>query len=424
MRSKFVAQLVSKVGNAAGAWVIALAVVINFSCIPTYAQQFTMLYQFQCAQDGCNPIGPLGLDHSANIYGSAPGNYGPSGAGDIYELSVSNIFTVLYDFTGIGGDGDAPNGVVTAGNALYGATSFGGFNYGTVFKFSKAGEKILYRFTGPPADGEFAQSPVILDNSKNIYGTTAVGGDGACDGGIVSCGLVYMIAPNGKETVLHSFTGAPDGQEPMQPLALDASGALYGTTYYGGQSACGSDPFGCGVVFKLTPAGNGTWNESVLYRFTGGTDGEFPSSALTVDAEGNIYGTTNAGGYLNGCAGGGCGTIFKISKADQFSVLYTFTGGADGAGPDGNLLLDAHGNFYGTACCGGNTACQYGCGNIFKLTRSGHLTVLHSFNGTEGDGPAGGQITDGHGTLYGVTIYGGNGPCGGGCGTIYKFSVK
>jgi len=403
----------------------ALAVLIASAGVPAQSQQFKMLYQFQCAQDGCNPYGPLARDPSGNLYGSAPGSDGASGSGDIYEFSSHGQFSVLHEFTGVGGDGGGPVGVVLAGNALYGATAFGGYtNYGTVFKLSKAGEKILYRFTGPPADGEFAESSVILDNSRNIYGTTAVGGDGACDGGVVSCGTVYMVTPGGKESILHSFTGAPDGQEPMQPLTVDASGALYGTTYYGGQSACGSDPFGCGVVFKLTPAEDGTWNESVLYRFTGGTDGEFPSSALTVDAEGNIYGTTNAGGDLSGCEGGGCGTIFKISKAGQFSVLYSFTGEADGANPDGNLLLDAHGNLYGTAGGGGNTTCPYGCGNIFKLTPSGHLVVLHTFNSIQGDTPAGGQIFDDRGTLYGVTIYGGNGPCGGGCGTIYKFSLK
>ena len=406
---------------------LVAAIIVVFVATPRLAraQQFTMLYQFQCAQDGCNPNGPLARDGAGNLYGAAGANYGEDKPGDIFEFSNRGVLSVLYDFTGAGGDGDAPTGVVLAGNALYGSTAFGGYtNYGTVFKLSKAGEKILYRFTGPPTDGEFAESSVILDKSRNIYGTTAVGGEGSCDGGVVSCGLVYMVAPNGKETVLHSFTGAPDGQEPMQPLTLDASGALYGTTYYGGQSACGSDPFGCGVVFKLTPAGDGTWNETVLHRFTGGTDGEFPSSALTIDAEGNVYGTTNAGGDLSRCADGGCGTIFKISKAGQFSVLYTFTGGADGAGPDGNLLLDAHGNFYGTASGGGNTTCPYGCGNIFKLTPSGHLVVLHTFNSTQGDTPAGGQISDGRGTLYGVTIYGGNGPCGGGCGTIYKFSLK
>lgn len=389
------------------------------------SQQFSMLYQFQCAEDGCLPYGPLARDAAGNLYGAAGANYGEVKPGDVYEFSKLGVLTVLYDFTGVGGDGDGPSGVVLVGDALYGTTAFGGYtNYGTVFKLSKDGEKILYRFTGPPTDGEFAESSVILDNAKNIYGTTAVGGDGSCDGGVVSCGTVYMVTPGGKETILHSFSGAPDGQEPMQPLTLDASGALYGTTYFGGQATCGSDPFGCGTVFKLTPAGDGTWSESVLYRFTGGADGEFPSSALTIDAEGNLYGTTNAGGELSKCAGGGCGTIFKISKAGQFSVLYTFTGGADGANPDGNLLLDAHGNFYGTAGGGGNTTCPYGCGNIFKLTPSGHLSVLHSFNGTQGDTPAGGQITDGHGTLYGVTIYGGNGPCDTGCGTIYKFSVK
>jgi uncharacterized repeat protein (TIGR03803 family) len=208
-------------------------------------------------------------------------------------------------------------------------------------------------------------------------------------------------------TVLYSFAGGNDGSNPFAGLVRDAAGNLYGTTYFGGghTQQCTG---GCGTVFKLTKAGH----ETVLHRFTSGKDGNFPQADLLLDASGNLYGTTTQGG--NG--GGPWGTVFKLNTADKLTVLHNFTDGSDGADPAGGLSFDANGNLYGTAGEGG----AVGQGVVFKLAKTGKETVLHSFQGgTDGAFPVGNVIRDAAGNLYGTTSDGGGG-CGSGCGTVFK----
>ncbi len=173
-----------------------------------------------------------------------------------------------------------------------------------------------------------------------------------------------------------SWTGAVDslcctpstartvGRTPTRGSAADHQGNLYGMTGNGGDlNACGG--FGCGVVFKLDRRGN----ESVLYNFTGGADGSTTFAGVVRDAAGNLYGTTAFGGNLSGCGGSGCGVVFKVDPRGKETVLYTFTGGTDGANPEGNLLLDEEGNLYGTASGGGDPTCQ--CGVVFEIALHG-----------------------------------------------------
>ena len=189
-------------------------------------------------------------------------------------------------------------------------------------------------------------------------------------------------------SVLHGFTG-PDGARPWASLVRDVAGNLYGTTSAGGA-------FDSGTVFKLDPNGN----ETVLYNFTGGADGWFPAEGeLALDNAGNIYGAASAGGS------GRFGLLFRLDAAGTETVLYTFTGGADGGGPHGSVALDAAGNLYGTAQMGG----AFGSGVVFKLDTAGNETVLHSFHaGEDGGAPVGNLLLDKAGNLYGVTFDGGS----------------
>jgi uncharacterized repeat protein (TIGR03803 family) len=167
-----------------------------------------------------------------------------------------------------------------------------------------------------------------------------------------------------QETVLHEFTGK-NGELPWASLVSDGTN-LYGTTYQGGTlSACGGD--GCGVVFKLSPSASG-WKETVLHIFSGGKDGANPRAGLILDASGNLYGTTSQGGIAADCDGKGCGVVFELSPTSgggwAEKELHSFTGGKDGAQPWAGLIFDADGNLYGTTSAGGSSIGTSGAGVV------------------------------------------------------------
>jgi len=201
-------------------------------------------------------------------------------------------------------------------------------------------------------------------------------------------------------TVLYSFTGSSDGGDPYAGLLRDAAGNFYGTTDYGGASFAG-------VVFKVSKTGK----ETVLYSFTGGADGAYPFAPLVRDAAGNLYGTTAQGGTS------GDGVVFKVTKTGKETVLHSFTGGADGGYPYGGLLRDAAGNLYGTTEFGGSS----NDGLVFKISKTGKETVLHSFTGGADDGGEplySSFYMDAKGNLYSVASQGGTS----GEGVLYKLS--
>jgi uncharacterized repeat protein (TIGR03803 family) len=230
----------------------------------------------------------------------------------------------------------------------------------------------------------------------------------------VACALVpALVAPQQahgeKFKVLYTFPGGTDGAIPAGKLILDASGNLYGTTEY-----TRADYTGYGTIFKLDPAGQHT----VLYTFSGKTDGAWPYGGLLLDASGNLYGTTTEGGYPS-CGGDGCGVVFKLDPSGNETVLYQFQGGSDGGDPNGDLVGDQKGNLYGTAYW----APYGGPGNVFKVDEKGNETVLHEFQGLpDGASPLAGMFRDKDGNLLSTTIAGGGGPCFGGCGTVFKLS--
>jgi uncharacterized repeat protein (TIGR03803 family) len=255
----------------------------------------------------------------------------------------------------------------------------------------------IYTFSGPP-DGATPQAGLLQDGVGNLYGTTFFGGH-ACNP--LGCGVVFKLDSRGKETILHTFSGYPsDGANPAGGLISDASGNLYGTTQTGGLS-------NYGTVFKVNKKG-GT---AVLHSFDG-IDGKYPYGALVLDDVGNLYGTTSSGGSSSH------GTIFKLDTARKETVLHNFRGyPRDGSRPMAGLLRDAEGNLYGTTAAGGSS--YYG--TVFKLDSSGKETVLHSFNGADGANPQAGLIGDGNGNLYGTTQEGGIGQCFPlGCGVVFK----
>ena len=287
----------------------------------------TSLHTFTGKFDGASPYGPVILDSAGNLYGMAH-NGGPANAGVVFELSPTPSGawqeTILHNFTG-GLDGGFPeDGLIfdKAGN-LFGTTASGGTSFncgggcGIAFELSptKSGiwhETVLHNFNLVGGDGALPGSHFVMDASGNLYSTTPLGGQiNTFFCGNSGCGVVYELSPQSdgswKETIIKSFTGQSDGDEPAEGgLTLDASGNLYGSTALGGNlTACPG--VGCGVVYKLSPAADGSWTETVFYEFTGGTDGGGPFSAPILDSAGNLYGTTDGGGLYQ------YGTVWEIT---------------------------------------------------------------------------------------------------------------
>jgi len=294
-------------------------------------------------------------------------------------------------------------------------------------------ETVLYSFCSQQdcSDGEGPGTGLVFDQQGNLYGVTGAGGNGAygvCNyyGYNATCGTIYKIAPNGEETVLYNFCAkenCTDGALPDGGLVFDKQGNLYGTAHSGGkygQSLCSyANVPGCGVVFKLTPAGEYT----VLYNFckqSGCRDGTYPSRRLAFDERGNLYGTTVNGGAHSGCGilgNQGCGTVYRLNPEGKLTVLYNFcsrSNCADGDIPLAGVILDKQGNMYGATHWGGaNCVWGYGCGVVYKLTPKGKYTVLHTFCAANDECPDGalpddGVILDHNGTLYGTTSEGGS----------------
>jgi len=288
-------------------------------------------------------------------------------------------------------------------------------------------EKVLYSFCSANncTDGYFPIAGLIFDTAGNLYGT-------AYEGGVYGGGAVFELTPgsNGtwSQTLLYSFSGSKngDGMSPYGGLVFDAAGNLYGATQFGGASGTGCNGYSCGTVFELTPNGGGKWTETVLYSFTGGTDGSLPSASLVLDQSGNLYGTTQGGGANN------TGTVFQLTFGSNGkwteTVLHSFNPKVkDGFDPFSALIFDATGNLYGTTRRGGTA----GYGTVFQLTLGpkGKWTekLLHSFkhNAKDGENPWDGVILDVNGNLYGTTNMGGADSSGckkHGCGAVFQLT--
>ena len=317
------------------------------------------------------------------------------------HLCVAQTYSVLYSFSATG-DGISPSGTLAqdASGNLYGTTQGGGtFGVGTVFMVTPQGsETVLYNFNLQP-DAMLPIFGLVRDSAGDLYGTTPSGGKyNSNAGGKNGDGAFFELPASGAESTLHSFGNGKDGVTPNGGLIRDEKGNFYGVTVSGGKS-------GGGTIFKIAPSGS----ETILYNFA--LTASEPSGSLTRDAQGNLYGTTVQGGTHS------FGTVYELTPTGKFTILYNFCASVhcvDGGQPVAGLVQDSSGNLYGTTINGGAN----NQGTVFKVTKKGKETVLHSFGLAGGDGyfPQTGLVRDSAGNLYGTTFVGGANRAG----TIFK----
>ncbi len=364
------------------------------------------LHHFGSGRDGAGPRAGLIIDAAGNLYGTTYAG-GDQSAGTVFELTPAEgggwAEKVLHNF-GAGTVGANPlyAGVIFGADGnLYGTTSAGGaYGHGTVFKLTPGAggswtKNIIHNFNG--TDGAEPYAGLAVDADGNLYGTTY-------SGGVYGGGLVFELSPSSgggwAYYKLHNFGNRTDGVNPEASLIFDGTGNLYGTTYAGGTH-------NGGIVFELIPDGGGTWTYTKLHNFDNGREGANPEAGLVLDANGNLYGTTYAGGTEN------AGTVFELTPAEGWAWTYTklhnFGQGTDGIKPRAGLIFDGAGNLYGTTANGGVN----GSGTVFKLTPlagGGWMkNIVHNFTaGTDGTGSYAGLVSDVAGNFYGTTHGGGN----------------
>jgi uncharacterized repeat protein (TIGR03803 family) len=304
--------------------------------------------------DGDEPAYDL-TDAKGTLYGTTQygGACGSASFGTVYSLSTRGSEEVLHSFCGSGSGAAYPTGgVINVDGTLYGPA--GPSQNGDIYSVSASGAyKVLYAFRGPNYGDGYGPRGSLLDVKGRLYGVTYLGG--ASSSSSEGYGMVYALTTSGKEKVLYSFKGAPDGWEPLSGL-INVNGTPYGTTFAGGKSGCQNN-FGCGIVYSITTSGS----EKVLYRFKGGSDGGNPEASL-LEMNGTLYGTTAFGGT------NGLGTIFSFSTSGGEQILHSFDG-SDGADPRTDLT-EVNGTLYGTTYRGGyEKGCGgTGCGTVFALT--------------------------------------------------------
>ncbi len=352
---------------------------------------YSLLYSFKSGEDAGYPYASL-TPLNGSLYGTTYGGGGGYEWGTVFRISTAGEEHVLYRFKA-GNDGAHPYaGLIAVGGKFYGTTQMGGTGgNGTVFSISTAGvEQVVYSFKGG-ADGQYPYGR-LLDVNGTLYGTTSSGGGG--DG----WGVVFKVTTSGEEHVVYRFKAGNDGAIPYDGL-IAVKGMLYGTTYQGGTG-------GYGTVFRVSPSGD----ERVIYSFKGGSDGEYPYARLLL-YEGALYGTTYGGGVTYGW-----GVVFKVSTSGAEKVLYRFKANADGAHPYYAGLIEQNGKLYGTTYQGG----AKGDGTVFWESPSGGDDhVVYSFKaGTDGEYPYAGLMGL-NGTVYGTTYQGGTS----GAGTVFKLSL-
>jgi len=420
-----------KRGFGKASLLVAAALLVGLQPISLlHAQTYAVLYTFTGGNDGANPLAGLTMDGSGNLYGTAAES-GIYGWGTVYELTRSGsswTFSSLYSFEGLTNDiadGGSPvsRAVFGPNGALYGTTMHGGFGQGCIEYYFGCGtvyslknhsgtwvEGIFFQF-GNSDGGNPGYGDLVFDQSGNAYDASSISGPSGN-------GIAYELhTVNFGESVLHAFTGTPDGSGPTSGPILDRAGNLFGTTMTGGAD-------GYGAIYELSPSGSG-WTEAILYSFTNGGDGSAPTSNLVMDRLGNLYGATQSGGTYGG------GTVFELTKSSlgawTLTTIYEFrssmkapvnTVPASGCagqpfmGSNRTLTIDSGGNLYGTTSA--DAVSQYG--SIYKLSPVSGTTwayaTLHTFSGADGAAPWGSLLLDHAGNLYGTAALGGANNCG------------
>ncbi len=445
---------------------LPLLCVLVLAFVPSASAEWKekVLYSFQGGADGSTPAGGVVFDKAGNLYGATTDGgsnflswhcgvrHGfPTAAASKAGRSLDGEPCSTFSKATNSNDGATPAGGVIfdqAGN-LYGTTAYGGSG-DCVLVGTTVGCGTVYQMTPPTdqratiglrlcctafraaSDGYVPQGNLTFDSAGNLYGVTLYGGGyGSCNAPYYQyCGTVFKLSPpktkggKWKEKVLYSFKSGTDGANPNGGLVLDSKGAIYGTTYAGGNQNCKADAsVGCGTVFALQPPlkkGN-AWVEKMLHRFTDGNDGAQPGAGVIIDAKGVLY-----GGAEGGPKGGGI--VFRLEYADngrwKETILYSFTVGFEG-GYDPAISLDESGDFYGTTNVG---PAESMAGSVFRVKPSTGeegswaINVLHGFtNRPDGAFPNTPLTFDKSRDLYGATQAGGTGQsCQGGCGTVFE----
>ena len=389
--------------------------------------QEAVLFSFSGGTNGYRPGSRLAFDTEGNIYGTTPEG-DPCGSGIVFQLSKSQgRWAEQVLFSTCNNDSGYPNSVIVGkdGN-LYGTTSFyGPYDGGVAFEIvreqdNKWFERTIYAFGKTDSDASRPDGGLIFDADGNLYGTSSAGGN-HCNP--IGCGAVFELSPTSvgawRETLLYSFTGGSDGGRPEGGLVFGTDGNLYGTTSQGGDVKCViHGSTGCGTLFKLAPESSHQWTETVLHEFERDARGTTPFSTPILDSSGNLYATTQ-GGYNEG-------VVFEVTQKNgqwQERVLENFRAG-DGGFPTAPPTLAEGGKMFGTTSGDG----AYGdieiggYGAVYELLPGEHETVrevvIHNFNGKDGAVPLSSVILDGKGNLYGTTQRGG----GTGCGVVFQLS--
>jgi uncharacterized repeat protein (TIGR03803 family) len=373
--------------------VLVLAIVVV--TVPAHAQTFSVLYNFGTnAGDPGNAINPglVAQGRDGSLYSTTYGG-GTTGQGAAFKITPTGTISVLYSFNYTNGSQPYSGLTLGADGNFYGTASAGGTSgVGTLFKVTPSGSlTTLYNFVPDPSS-PYPDAPPIQGTDGSLYGTTV-------QGGASGCGTAYKLTASGTFTTLYQFDST-HGCNLYAPLVQGTDGNLYGTTYSGGSAL---NP--AGTVFKLTTAGKLT----VLYNFDG-THGGNSFSPLVQGSDGNFYGTTPGGGSSN------LGVVFKITSLGKLTVLHDFNG-TDGGYPWGAGLVQANdGNFYGVAKEGGTLT----YGTIYKITSAGTFSVLYNFDNTHGATPEVTLFQHTNGILYGDTSLGGS--SGAGAGVFYSLN--
>src|ERR1700676_2367019 len=402
-----------------------LVVILAASATALHAQTYTVLYNFGTVR--CDTLDPsisgiIAQGRDGNLY-STTGTFGSgcNNGGAAFKITPKGKLTLLHSFGSQTGDQGGPVGGVTLGtDADFWGTSIGGDFGGNIWKMTASGKVTDFNvLTG--ANGTEPTAPTVQGMDGSFYGTTSQWGNTKiCTYSYGGCGVVYRITPSGKFKVIYTFDQT-NGANPDDPVTLGTDGNFYGTTVDGG--SVGKTFKNSGVVFRVTPSGKYT----VLYAFcsqTNCTDGANPYAGLVQAADGNFYGTTQAGGqgivYPEG-------VVFKITPSGKYTLLHTFctvTSCTDGAQPYGGLVQATDGNFYGTTLYGGAN----NFGTIYRITPAGKFTVLYSFENTTGKlfgkYPYVTLTQNTNGILYGDTYQGGTSARGNGVFYSFNMSLK
>jgi uncharacterized repeat protein (TIGR03803 family) len=398
--------------NASGSGATSALVLTLFASPPAPSQEYNVLYPFTQSGDAVEPS-VLFQGFDGSFYGISTGG-GQNFAGTIFNITNQGTETVVHSFGngnnasagGPNADGLVPQGLLQAADgSFYGTTLFGGLvNKGTVFKIAPDGtETILHSFGDGSVvnDGAAPLSSGLTQGADgNFYGVTQAGGS-------AGLGTVFEITPLGTVTILHSFgdnTIASDGASPEANLLQGDDGNFYGTTEAGGSHSAGT-------VFEITRAGTVT----ILHSFQGGSvvnDGANPVASLIQSPAGIFYGTTKNGGSH------GVGTIFQMTSDGTVTILHHFGDGTvtnDGATPESPVILGDDGNYYGMTNKGG----AYNEGTIFAMSPTNGVTLVHQFGdpsvANDGTFPTSALYEDASGNFYGTTSTGSGGP-----GTVFS----